>query len=954
MGTADGVAAEQEAMPERRGYLLNEYTGAREYFVLRGCVLRIRQAPKGCDTGSVYLSFGSQVNLLANNVLELRSAVPYDQEYILAAMSEHDAEGWYDAIRDSIRVGQARLRKLTSLLENGCTMHKYNYSNSKRSRRYFWVSDEGKELCWGRSKGVDTQKVYLKECIGIIYGPMTTTFQRCTQLDDPSWTCFSLLFMGRTLDLAVAGDLQVHAWFLGMQHLISRHGVGSMPMMSDAQFVARKVQYKLMDAAHRNDLVLGRYLLQQVKALAAGKGLTGLGRGALVSGGRLAAPLLLSGNSASGQATVRADAKTSRGASSTDSAAEDRLTALRSRLLTLQATVRDRAVQAQVAESILKRAGKTPHTAEELSQKICNDGLSVLRARCSTLEQETSQLTDAAEQMGAHVKAAEKIDRSVRKIQSKLDESETRRMALEGDLSTVVKKTEASSGARARASTESYEVHSRVESLQKQAEELEKRMQKVQRQQDAEAELKNKQQDEAIAAAEQARLKMAEKVEAMQRENGRLQDAEQKTRLKLEKMQAVSAKLDKAVAPLRKAASKLHEEQRRARSEIQESSRTFGTEIQNVVGAVAKIGENSKSIEEKYHDAMEDRKKLHNLVLDLKGNIRVFVRVRPINKKEADLEPSGEATISFTDGLKMGVYDGQHSRRKWFEFDHVFNTTSTQVSVFEEAKALVTSVLDGYNVCVFAYGQTGSGKTHTMTGYDGDAGLNTRVLQELFRLRTERSDGYAINISISITEIYNETIRDLLMPSTKKLDAKINNDGSVTVPGLHEEKVGSCAEVLKCIENASKNRATSTTDMNEHSSRSHSIVTVRTQCTVKATGDAYIGKVHLVDLAGSENVGKSGVSGQGMKEAQNINKSLSALGDVIQSLVAKAPHTPYRNSKLTMLLKDSLGGDSKTLMIVCSSPAQTNVTETLSSLNFASRARNVELGKAKRNVSSSN
>merc|ERR1719201_58903 len=144
--------------------------------------------------------------------------------------------------------------------------------------------------------------------------------------------------------------------------------------------------------------------------------------------------------------------------------------------------------------------------------------------------------------------------------------------------------------------------------------------------------------------------------------------------------------------------------------------------------------------------------------------------------------------------------------------------------------------------------------------------------------------------------------------------------------------------------------------MNELSSRSHSIVTIKTTCTMKGSEaegrGTYLGKIHLIDLAGSENVGKSGVTGQNLKEAQNINKSLSSLGDVIQSLVAKNPHVPYRNSKLTMMLKDSLGGDSKTLMIVCISPAQFNVTETQSSLNFASRARNVELGKAKRNVSS--
>ncbi|CAK9078219.1 unnamed protein product [Durusdinium trenchii] len=352
--------------------------------------------------------------------------------------------------------------------------------------------------------------------------------------------------------------------------------------------------------------------------------------------------------------------------------------------------------------------------------------------------------------------------------------------------------------------------------------------------------------------------------------------------------------------------------------------------------------------------ACEDRKKLHNMVLDLKGNIRVFVRVRPINSKEKPHEPEGEPTINFKDDINIGVYDGQHSRRKFFEFDQVFPPTTSQIQVFEEAKPLATSTLDGYNVCIFAYGQTGSGKTHTMTGTGEDPGLNTRVLRELFRIRDERRNEYDIQISIAITEIYNEAIRDLLNPDGKdKLDVRINPDGTCGVPGLTETPVSNVDDVLKCIGDASKNRATSTTDMNEQSSRSHSIVTVRTKCTLKGS-DTYIGKIHLIDLAGSENTNKSGVTGQGMKEAQNINKSLSALGDVIQSLVGKSSHTPYRNSKLTMMLKDSLGGDSKTLMIVCVSPAQFNVTESLSALNFASRARNVELGKAKRNVASNN
>jgi len=407
--------------------------------------------------------------------------------------------------------------------------------------------------------------------------------------------------------------------------------------------------------------------------------------------------------------------------------------------------------------------------------------------------------------------------------------------------------------------------------------------------------------------------------------------------------------LDRSAAPLIKTVKELKEGQQRTRGEVQAIGASFKGEIQKVLDATTEMGRRGQDLTDKYKAATEDRKRLHNLVLDLKGNIRVFTRVRPINAKEKPGEPDGEPTIEFRDGINIGVYDGTHQRRKWFEFDQVFSPDTAQESVFQEAQPLAVSVLDGYNVCMFAYGQTGSGKTHTMMGTKQDPGLNTRVLTELFRIRNERKGEYDISFVLAMVEIYNEQIRDLLQPSGKKLDVKQNSDGSIGIPGVQEERVESVDDVMRCIDAASKNRAVSTTDMNDQSSRSHSIVTVRTQSTLRG-GDTYMGKIHLIDLAGSENTNKSGVTGQGMKEAQNINKSLSALGDVIQSLVAKNPHTPYRNSKLTMMLKDSLGGDSKTLMIVCCSPAQTNVTETLSSLNFASRARNVELGKAKRNV----
>jgi len=419
---------------------------------------------------------------------------------------------------------------------------------------------------------------------------------------------------------------------------------------------------------------------------------------------------------------------------------------------------------------------------------------------------------------------------------------------------------------------------------------------------------------------------------------------------KLAACEGVSRNLVGSLRGLQAKVAELQAQQKQVKSEAQTGLRRMVDEFPPLSGAVQKIRASHDNLMERYQEIAEERKKLHNLVLELKGNIRVFVRVRPMNEKEKQAEPSGEPTITFAEDCKVSVFEATQSRRKWFEFDKAFQPKVSQQEVFEEVKPLATSVLDGYNVCIFAYGQTGSGKTFTMNGTADNPGLNVRVLTELFKEREERSLEMDIRISLMVTEIYNETIKDLFVTKQKKLDVKQNPDGSNTVPGLTELAVASVEDVMKAMKEAQANRTVMSTDMNEESSRSHSIVQVRTVNVSKKDKREYVGKINLIDLAGSENVNKSGVSGQGMREAQNINKSLSALGDVIGSLVAKSPHVPYRNSKLTMMLKDSLGGDSKTLMIVQSSPAQINVTETLSSLNFASRARNVELGKAKRNV----
>ena len=236
--------------------------------------------------------------------------------------------------------------------------------------------------------------------------------------------------------------------------------------------------------------------------------------------------------------------------------------------------------------------------------------------------------------------------------------------------------------------------------------------------------------------------------------------------------------------------------------------------------------------------------------------------------------------------------------------------------------------------------------------------MNARAISELFRLAEERGEDYEINVSASVLEIYNEQLRDLqTKDKNAKLEAKLAKDGSVHVPGLTAMRVETPQDIVKVMEVASKNRSVHATEMNEHSSRSHAMLSVSVTCRNRISKQEHRGKLHLVDLAGSERVGKSEATGARLKEAQSINKeaqsinkSLSSLGDVIQALSAKREHVPFRNSKLTYVLQDSLGGHSKILMFVQVSPAGSNTSETRCSLDFAARARNVELGQARANT----
>ncbi|KAK9084296.1 hypothetical protein Scep_030767 [Stephania cephalantha] len=334
-----------------------------------------------------------------------------------------------------------------------------------------------------------------------------------------------------------------------------------------------------------------------------------------------------------------------------------------------------------------------------------------------------------------------------------------------------------------------------------------------------------------------------------------------------------------------------------------------------------------------YHKVLDENRRLYNQVQDLKGTIRVYCRVRPFLSKQqhqlSSVDHIEEGNIRIITPSKYGK-EGHRS----FSFNKVFGPFATQEEVFLDMQPLVRSVLDGFNVCIFAYGQTGSGKTFTMTGptelTEQSRGVNYRALGDLFQLSEQRKDTFAYDVSVQMIEIYNE-------------------QKGLNVPDANVVPVASTSDVIELMNVGHKNRVVSATALNDRSSRSHSCVTVHVHGRDLTSGTTHHGSMNLVDLAGSERVDKSEVTGDRLKEAQHINKSLAALGDVISSLAQKNSHVPYRNSKLTQLLQDSLGGQAKTLMFVHISPEFDAIGETISTLKFAERVASVELGAARLN-----
>ena len=320
-------------------------------------------------------------------------------------------------------------------------------------------------------------------------------------------------------------------------------------------------------------------------------------------------------------------------------------------------------------------------------------------------------------------------------------------------------------------------------------------------------------------------------------------------------------------------------------------------------------------------------------------------RFRPIIQNEKKY--TKESCIISLNNEEVEIKSKNEYNNFTFHFDHIFNMDSSQKEIYEYcARDLVESVLSGYNGTIFAYGQTASGKTYTMEGIIDDIekeGIIPRMIKQVFKNIMLSNGDIEYMVKISMIEIYMEKIRDLLDLSKANLNVRETKEKEIYIEELTEHYVSTEEDVMELIKLGSENRTTNKTNMNEISSRSHSLVIMTIHQKNIKTLEAKSGKLYLVDLAGSEKISKTGSTGITLEEAKIINKSLSTLGMVINALTdGKSTHIPYRESKLTRILQESLGGNSKTCLIITCSPSEYNESETLSTLRFGTRAKKMK------------
>ena len=353
----------------------------------------------------------------------------------------------------------------------------------------------------------------------------------------------------------------------------------------------------------------------------------------------------------------------------------------------------------------------------------------------------------------------------------------------------------------------------------------------------------------------------------------------------------------------------------------------------------------------------KEKELLSSLQKTNKDFIKVFVRFRPLNELENDLlsDNCGWEIPKYISDTQIGIYSSKEVKDSnaqipsnlIFKYDKIFNSESQQSQIYENVgKRIVGDVMEGYNGTIFAYGQSGSGKTYTMYGpdiYDDIyKGIIPRIVEDIFNYVEKADDNVDFQFKLSVLEIYKEVMYDLLSQQSGDIKIQENPETGIVIEGLSEVYLSSIEEFFEYVDLSQSNRKVAETKLNHNSSRSHCILILEVTQSFKKEKLIKKGTLNLVDLAGSEKVSKTGAVGLTLEEAKKINLSLSTLGNVIHALTHKSEHIPYRDSKLTRLLKESLGGNYKTSLIVTCSPHSYNLDEVISSLLFAKRVKTIK------------
>lgn len=604
-----------------------------------------------------------------------------------------------------------------------------------------------------------------------------------------------------------------------------------------------------------------------------------------------------------------------------------------------------------VKESLTLKASVTTMTAkvetlnknieqQKQTEKELQDSIAKLRA------ERVKELTDAKNK--AEAKSKKQIEESNKKIQAlqkrikDLENAGVKPQDSKIDTGMGGKAKSKDSNAKAaadleKANKEKDKLQGQIEALKKAAQEDHNRIKQLEKDL-KEAQIKSK--PSGPSAEERAAAKKQEK---------QLKDLQKNLEMekkKFEKVKETLTKTEEELKDLKKEHDALLSDSKKDKDTLSklELAAQEGLAAQEKVDELTKevksLREENKQLSDNYNSERILRKKYYNMIEDMKGKIRVYCRARPLSNSEK--ERGNFSCIKSPDEYTVIVETNRGP--KDFQYDQVFTPEHGQDKVFEDTNNLIQSAVDGYNVCIFAYGQTGSGKTYTMIGDKElkSPGIAPRAMEAIYSLMDEQKSKFSFRVHCYMLELYNDRLIDLLAPAGKepvKLDIKKDKKGLVFVQGSVMMESASKDELWSIFEKGSENRHVSSTKMNAESSRSHLILGIVIESTNLTSGAVVKGKVSLVDLAGSERAAKTGATPEQLKEAQSINKSLSALGDVISALSSEQQFIPYRNNKLTMLMQDSLGGNAKTLMFVNISPADYNSDETVTSLTYASRVK---------------